>query len=286
MTPTRQTKGCVGCIYYSQRTNSCDYILVENNCRNAPAIRGKGCKKKKKEGVRNVDRRPIRPQGSTQQPNQPERVFPADKARELYDKGLSDVKIGEAIGWSAFSVGKWRRKNELPCTTELGRRPAQLEEYKDGVPYRMWQDGANDAEIGRAVGVNKSAIANWRARNRLPSNLTRDKKKNHQEVSGTEKEEPMEEKMNEQATDKLATEETVETPKSGATDTPVAPDAPSCERVAEELAWIWKASTGEECTAEKAASLLELVDIAWRIAAGDCRGAIQRVLSAERRSRA
>lgn len=264
--PTRQTKGCVGCIYYSQQTGSCDYILIENERRNAPAIRGKGCAKKRK-GERNVAKKTWKPQ----------RVFPADQAQELYALGLSDVKIAKQVGWSAFSVARWRRENNLPTTCELGRPPCRPEDYKNGIPFQRWKEGKTDTEIAREVGVHKSTISNWRMRNNLASNYVRGK---------AEKEEPMEEKMNEQATDKLVAEETAEAPKSGTADTPVAPDAPSCERVAEELAWIWEVSTGEQVSAEKAASLLELVDIAWRIAAGDCRGAIRRVLNAERRSRA
>lgn len=35
------------------------------------------------------------------------------KARELYDKGLSDPKIGAIIGASKKTVLNWRRKNRL-----------------------------------------------------------------------------------------------------------------------------------------------------------------------------
>lgn len=49
-------------------------------------------------------------------------------ARELYEKGLSDPKIGEALGVSKSVISGWRKRNSLPPNIECThrKRPRQL----------------------------------------------------------------------------------------------------------------------------------------------------------------
>lgn len=44
-----------------------------------------------------------------------------DKAKELYDRGLSDREIAEKIGGSRKSVEKWRSRNGLPANKPAGK---------------------------------------------------------------------------------------------------------------------------------------------------------------------
>ena len=41
------------------------------------------------------------------------------KAKELYDSGLSDLKIGRALGMSSNAVYNWRKRNGLPSHTQI-----------------------------------------------------------------------------------------------------------------------------------------------------------------------
>lgn len=295
--------GCDGCTYYDTNTNSCDYIIREKKMREAPAIPGKGCAKRSEAERKRVTptRLPSRWRAEARKEAYPDRmgyrVFPEAAARELYDEGKNDLEISKELGWGAQRVARWRNENGLrPLRT--GRKAQRPEDYKDGIPFRLWQEGKGDAEIAALLGVPKATINSWRSRNGLASNVKptqgvrarsvgREQPRKEQNMKTTEeKNTPAVAERVEEERQEAARKQTTEAANQERAAAPATLTTPSCERVADELAWIWQASTGEKISAEKAASVLELVDVAWRIAAGDCRGAIQRVLTAERRSRA
>ena len=65
------------------------------------------------------------------------------KAKELYDSGLSDLKIGRALGMSSNAVYNWRKRNGLPSH-------AQIMETENG---RMLPFPRGDVEISGSVNV-------------------------------------------------------------------------------------------------------------------------------------
>ena len=77
------------------------------------------------------------------------------KAKELYDSGLSDLKIGRALGMSSNAVYNWRKRNGLPShaqimETENGHLPLRVDgkEYGHLLPFPR-----SDVEISGSVNV-------------------------------------------------------------------------------------------------------------------------------------
>jgi len=77
------------------------------------------------------------------------------KAKALYDSGLSDLKIGRALGMSQNAVYNWRKRNGLPShaqimDTENGHLPLRVDgkEYGHLLPFPR-----SDVEISGNVSV-------------------------------------------------------------------------------------------------------------------------------------
>lgn len=48
------------------------------------------------------------------------------RARELYDRGLSDTEIGEIMGLSRSTIATWRNRRFLPCHTKASKKARRL----------------------------------------------------------------------------------------------------------------------------------------------------------------
>lgn len=83
--------------------------------------------------------------------------------RPLYDKGMSDSEIGAVLGYSRTSVGKWRRKEGLPCNTQ----PGSVVKHE---ALALYKKGYTDRQIAEALGVTKASVVGWRFRRGLPVN--------------------------------------------------------------------------------------------------------------------
>lgn len=88
-----------------------------------------------------------------------------DRARELYNKGLTDSSIARELGCTQPGVSAWRYREGLPAQHPHARM--DQEEIR-----RLYDKGYNDTEIARMTGHNTDSIRRWRKRNRLKSNYT------------------------------------------------------------------------------------------------------------------
>ncbi len=123
---------CEGCVYAAYLSDAwyCDYLAVTGHRRPCPP--GEGCTVRA-EGVRSKKRTwrivPMR-----------KRTWDTEKARAMYDEGLSDKKIAEALGTTIHSIGFWRRALYLP--------PNRDEKQAEKTPERA---AAPQAEIEHAL---------------------------------------------------------------------------------------------------------------------------------------
>ena len=78
------------------------------------------------------------------------RKFDKEEAKRLYDEGKSDVFIAKTLGYSAVTVGNWRKKNNLPPNSnkssvkkKKAEKPAAKVNgmEKDGLPITANEDG-------------------------------------------------------------------------------------------------------------------------------------------------
>ncbi len=91
--------------------------------------------------------------------------FDTEKARALYEQGLNDRQIAEAVNVSANTVNRWRTANGLMKTAKPG-----IDEEKARALYAQ---GMNDPQMAAELGTNRRNVSAWRARNRLGANATR-----------------------------------------------------------------------------------------------------------------
>lgn len=77
------------------------------------------------------------------------------KAKELYDSGLSDLKIGRALGMSEGTVYNWRKRNGLPSHTQIMEtETGHLPLHVDGKDYgRLLPFPRGDVEISGSVNM-------------------------------------------------------------------------------------------------------------------------------------
>ena len=93
------------------------------------------------------------------------------KAKKLYDKGLNDVMIAEALGVTKTCVGNWRRGEGLPPYRQY--KTKSVDEKKR---MGLYNKGLSDGKIAELVGVKKNAILRWRRVRNLPPNKAGKKK--------------------------------------------------------------------------------------------------------------
>lgn len=89
----------------------------------------------------------------------------------LHAQRMTDQEMAFALGVTPAAVTAMRASLGLAPHTRLStdrrRRAKLVEGYEDG--YRYYYDlGLFDVEIGRRLGVTRSAVYEWRKRNRLP----------------------------------------------------------------------------------------------------------------------
>lgn len=90
------------------------------------------------------------------------RAWNRKEARRLYEAGLSDARIADAVGVSQPTICKWRRESGLPANF---RRPFSEDDIR-----MLYGEGLTDREIGRRLGVSETVAAHWRKSNELPPN--------------------------------------------------------------------------------------------------------------------
>lgn len=111
------TERCKTCLYYCDTVNhfvypTCDYILRTGHMRGCPA--GDECTKyfSRKDSVKLAN-----PTGAA--------TFIAateQDLRKMYEQGMTDTEIAEAVESVPRAITRWRRKNGLPSQQALSRR--------------------------------------------------------------------------------------------------------------------------------------------------------------------
>lgn len=86
------------------------------------------------------------------------------KMRELYDQGMNDAEIAEALGMSVKTTAKYRRQCGL--LPHMQERQCKINAAR---ALKLWKQGKSDKEIGVALGVSKGCVWHWRHRAGLPS---------------------------------------------------------------------------------------------------------------------
>ena len=102
-------KHCADCIYRCYITAGlycCDYIGYTGHARSLICPSGARCTEKK-----TVQRTPPNPNG------RPKAVFDEATCMQLYQKGMSDIKIGKHFGLSKNPIAAWRARNNLPSNS-------------------------------------------------------------------------------------------------------------------------------------------------------------------------
>lgn len=88
-----------------------------------------------------------------------------ERARELYEQGLSDRTIAVKLGTSRGEIRKWRIANGLPSKY---KPPTKIDDW--GKVRALYDSGLYDAQIAKCFNVAGWTISNWRKRNNLPRN--------------------------------------------------------------------------------------------------------------------
>lgn len=93
--------------------------------------------------------------------------FSVDKARRLYDQGITDREIAAEMGASYSTVHRWRLAAQLPPKSAKHKRRCKFDET---LARKLYDDGLSDQKIADQVGASFQSISRWRIRNGLPSN--------------------------------------------------------------------------------------------------------------------
>ena len=92
------------------------------------------------------------------------RSLPAEeeaRRMKLYNQGLNDIEIGEAVGMTNSGVCCWRSSRGLPANRgKRSVRERDLATYERRL--KMYHAGVSCREIARREGVTIGAIYNWR----------------------------------------------------------------------------------------------------------------------------
>lgn len=92
--------------------------------------------------------------------------------RALYEQGMNDAQIGEAIGRSRDTVRHWRNRRGLPA---IDVTAVALGEERDD-RLALWQQGLTDREIADRIGRHPDVVRRWRSRHGLESRTERKRK--------------------------------------------------------------------------------------------------------------
>jgi len=97
-----------------QEEGMCEYCLDTGRARSLICPTGVGCTEHTKFGKEKGRPYGARGKSTRRGVPAPNRKLDYDRARGLYDEGLTDSAIARLCGVSAASVNNWRRKNGLP----------------------------------------------------------------------------------------------------------------------------------------------------------------------------
>lgn len=119
---------CEGCRHLGMTgyEKTCDYLLDTGTRRPCPA--GEGCTEHTAKSPKKEYSRAPQPGDFILSGRKEYKKLDKDKARELYDQGLSDRKIADALGVHKDTVAAWRKKEGLPSGKERGIAKVQKEE--------------------------------------------------------------------------------------------------------------------------------------------------------------
>lgn len=120
-------------------------------------IRANAAKKKEAERERILQKQ----KRSYTKPDKPPTVDPV-RGRELYEQGMSDRQIAEALGIGPGSVWYWRKMNGLPPVAQERPEPPRFGE--------LYNKGMTDREIAETTGQSKRKVQTWRYKNHLKAN--------------------------------------------------------------------------------------------------------------------
>lgn len=104
--------------------------------------------------------------------------FEEERRMSLYKQGLSDQKIAELTFYSTNTIAQWRWSRGLPPNHFAKQKLSQEEQIKR---MELYNKGFGDIIIAKECGVTKGAIAQWRWKNNLESNMSKGKINNKQE---------------------------------------------------------------------------------------------------------
>lgn len=88
-----------------------------------------------------------------------------EKGRQLWENGLTDKEIAEAVGCSRTTVRRFRYQNDL-ATNSWGVKTDLIDE----IGWPMYRSGSTDIAIAEKVGCSRFLVQRWRVKNKLPSN--------------------------------------------------------------------------------------------------------------------
>ncbi len=196
--PKRYTCERTDCRYYNPRTETgaCNYMMITGKSKivqlsieerkhgkchlydptdtspapdGAPPPRGEGFRAKDHKYAPE----PGKPARAKQTPNAlPTRPVERERSRrmrELYEQGLNDCEIAEAMGITSASVWYWRSHRGL-----VSHRVLQSKDLAERM-RELYERGLNDVEIACGAGCMRKTVMTWRAKNGLKNNLRRGK---------------------------------------------------------------------------------------------------------------
>lgn len=85
----------------------------------------------------------------------------------LYQQGMNDAQIAEAVGATRNAIANWRAKRNLP-RVQNGR--LRMDAGSEEKRMELYRQGLNDCQISRELGVTDTSIRLWRKARGLPSN--------------------------------------------------------------------------------------------------------------------
>ena len=145
----------------------CDYAWVTGRCRTALPKREDG-------RCPGFDEGPAKHVEFVWPVNQPLTVtrvramkYDGKKMMELYNQGMTDGQIAEAVGSSKSAVYGWRKRNDLKPNVEP---PQRTPRFSRKLFRLLYEQGLSDAKIARRMKCGVTSVGRWRRQIGLPPN--------------------------------------------------------------------------------------------------------------------